>query len=222
MIEYGAIVAGRALDRRDAALRCERLGETTLAAVVADGVSCGPGAGAAARYAVGAATPLLRAMPQNKRRKRKAWERLFRMVDRVVARREGAGLCAMAALIADDGVVRGASVGHGAVWIVSPSVRDDVSTKQSSEPLIGTGRVAATFFDATLPGPTSEDERGKRGGGALLVMSSGLWRQVDEKHIVDAAIKHNPQDAAARLEEVARWRFNGALAEDIAGVVARR
>lgn len=199
-------------------MRIERLDGQSALLALADAVAVERGGDLASAFAVELAIDAMRAMGERKWRKRKAWERMMRDIDARVADQPQAGEASLVAVAMRGAHVYGACVGRCAAWALARGVEQDLAGLQDRSPLIGSGEAAGRFFETTIAGP---DEDG-RGGGALLLMTSGVWGHVDRKHLIDAALRQSAENAVARIEEVARWRFNGALAEDVGAVVVRR
>lgn len=204
------------------ALRVERPDDDTTLIAVADGAGVQRGGGDAARLACDAAVEEMLAMGERRRRKDRAWERLIRRIDARVGDAPEAGACTLVAIALDGGTIAGVSVGDSAAWVLGRSADHDLTVRQPAAPLIGDGAGGGAVFHATLPGPASVDDRGKHGGGALVVMTDGVWRYVDRRFIIDAALHNGPETALRRIEEMARAGLNGRLIDDFALVIVRR
>ncbi len=221
-------------------LRVDRLSEDAALIALASSTAPGaPGAPGPAANACAAALDRLRALEPRKWRKHKSWERLMRDLDEALrGPAPGAGSPATAApsvipapvsllIIALDGAhVFGASVGECAAWMLRRGFNHELTSHEllrahlgAADDLAADRALASCAFESTLPGPTDDNARG---GGALLLMTRGLWKHVEQSHLFDAALHMSPERAVARLDELARWRFNGTLAEDFAAAVIRR
>jgi len=173
-----------------------------------------------ARRAADHAIAALAVLDPKRYRKHKSWEKLLRELDAVIAADDKMGETGLLLVAADAGHVYVAGVGEGAAWILGRGFDQDLSAELPKSPLLGSGEARPAFAQATLPGPAGEDHA--RGGAAILAMTPGVWKHVEKAHLAEAALHRAPEGACARIEEVARWRNNGALADDVAAIVIRR
>jgi len=104
--------------------------------------------------------------------------------------------------------VRGASVGDSSAWLIdSAGAVADLTASQRRKPLLGSGEALPVEFAAEL------------GSRRLLVGSDGLFKYAPAERIA-ALVMAGPVDAAARAVAATVRLPSGALADDVAVVVA--
>lgn len=136
------------------------------------------------------------------------WESWMRKQDGTLAAR-GTGLAAAVVLsIADDGVIRGASVGDCGAWVIERDVAD-LTSAQVRKPLLGDGHAAPVGFTA------------RWSGGTLIMATDGLWKYLSHALIVEFAARRPLEAALDALVDGVRLP-SGGLQDDIAIVLCAR
>ncbi len=217
---FATLEAARDPERPTDCVTARKPAPNRVLAAIADARGDDMPAAQTARMAAVFAIQALDDLDPKRYRKPRWWRKLLREIDRGVAAADGVGETGLLLLATDGGNVYLAGVGECAAWILGRGFDQDLSAEFPKSPLLGSGEAHPAFAQATLPGPTDEDRA--RGGSALLAMTPGVWQHVDKAHLADAALHNAPEGACARIEEVARWRNNGALADDVAAIVIRR
>ncbi|MEC9373761.1 MAG: hypothetical protein VYC34_07955 [Planctomycetota bacterium] len=224
MLIASTITAARNPDQPTQRALLHQPDEDHLLAVLTSARGEGEPAAETARTLATLALESLQQLDPRKHRKPKSWQRLVRDLDAELARRLPENTTAsLLAIAVDAATVHAAAVGACALWILGRGADHDLTAEQPASPLLGAAQSpAALCIASTIPGPRDIDHDVKHGGGALLAMTPGLHRHVDRAHLIDAALRNQPEPATHRLEELARWRNNGALTEDFAALIIRR
>lgn len=137
-----------------------------------------------------------------------AWADLLAKVDREIYEDPYAGeTAAVIAYITDSGVM-GAGVGDCVAWMVGPRI-DDLTSRMSRKPLLGTG------FAVPVPFEIPELH------GTLLLASDGLVKYV-KRDVIQAELAGPHLDAVCeRLVDRARMK-SGHLQDDISVILVRK
>jgi hypothetical protein len=119
------------------------------------------------------------------------------------------GLAAAVVLsVADDGIVRGASVGDCEAWIFGSGKAFDLTGSQRRKPMLGSGDAEPVAF------------YGQFDSGTLVMGTDGLWKYAALSRI-GQAVDQSLDDALVALLDAVRLR-GGTLQDDIALAVCRR
>lgn len=111
-------------------------------------------------------------------------------------------------VLSQNGII-GTSVGDSGAWCVSPSGVDDLTSRQSRKPFLGTGGVNPIGFERESL------------NGTLLIASDGLLKYTSSERIAAAALVADLECATQNLVGLVRYA-SGALPDDVSVLLARK
>jgi PPM family protein phosphatase len=138
------------------------------------------------------------------------WSQWLRGCDHAMVTDVACGLAATVVLsVADDGSLRGASVGDCEAWIFEAGKAIDLTGSQRRKPMLGSGNSEPVAFYGQLD------------SGTLVMGTDGLWKYTRTLSSIGHAVDQSLDDALASMLDGVRLR-SGTLQDDVGLAVCRR